>query len=148
MITDIDGNPEKQSDYYPYSGEIPISGTDPNHCKFTGKERDGESGLDYFIHRHYASTMGRFMQPDPAGMMAVDLGSPQTLNRYTYVLNNPLSLVDPFGLDCAYLNSSGTGVENGGIDQNSSSGECGKTGGYWQDRRLQRFCLSWKAAVG
>jgi RHS repeat-associated protein len=97
----------------------------------TGKERDGESGLDYFIHRHYASTMGRFMQPDPAGMMAVDIGSPQTLNRYTYVLNNPLSLVDPFGLDCAYLNSSGTGVEKGGIDQNSSSGECGKTGGYW-----------------
>jgi RHS repeat-associated protein len=39
--------------------------------KFTGKERDAESGLDYFIHRHYASTMGRFMQPDPAGMMAV-----------------------------------------------------------------------------
>jgi hypothetical protein len=75
--------------------------------------------------------MGRFMTPDPAGMMAVDIGSPQTLNRYAYVVNNPLSLVDPFGLDCVYLNSGGTGVDNGGIDQNSNSGECGRTGGYW-----------------
>jgi hypothetical protein len=49
------------------------------------------------------------------------------------VLNNPLSFIDPFGLDCAYLNSSGSGIEKGGIDQNSSSGECGKTGGYWVD---------------
>ena len=115
----------------PFGEDLTCSGPEVSPLHFTGKERDGESGLDYFIHRHYASTMGRFMQPDPAGMMAVDIGSPQTLNRYTYVLNNPLSLVDPFGLDCAYLNSSGTGVEKGGIDQNSSSGECGKTGGYW-----------------
>src|SRR5207253_871069 len=81
--------------------------------------------------RHFSSSFGRFMQPDPAGMMAVDIGSPQTLNRYAYVLNNPLSFTDPFGLDCVYLNSSGTAVEKNGVDQNSSSGECGKTGGYW-----------------
>jgi len=99
--------------------------------KSTGKERDSESGLDYFGFRHYASTMGRFMTPDPAGMMAVDIGSPQTLNRYAYVINNPLNLIDPFGLDCVYLNSSGTGVEKGGVDQNSSTAECGQTGGYW-----------------
>ncbi len=49
------------------------------------------------------------------------------------MLNNPLSFTDPFGLDCVYLNASGTGIENNGIDQNSSSKECGKTGGYWVD---------------
>lgn len=65
--------------------------------------------------------------------MAVDTASPQTLNRYAYVLNNPLSLVDPFGLDCVYLNSSGRDVEHGGIDQDSSRTECGWTGGYWVD---------------
>jgi hypothetical protein len=69
------------------------------------------------------------MTPDPAGMMAVDIASPQTLNRYAYVLNNPLSFIDPFGLDCAYLTDSGKGVES--VDQGGTSGECGKTGGYW-----------------
>jgi RHS repeat-associated protein len=64
--------------------------------KFTGKERDAESGLDDFEARHYASTMGRFMQPDPVGGHNED---PQTLNRYAYVRNNPLSLTDPTGLD-------------------------------------------------
>jgi RHS repeat-associated protein len=131
VVTDASGNIVKESDYYPYGGEIAVSGSDANRYKFTSKERDPESGLDHFQFRNYSSSMGRWMIPDPAGMMAVDIGSPQTLNRYSYVLNNPLSFTDPFGLDCAYLNSSGTGVEKGGIDQHSSSGECGKTGGYW-----------------
>jgi RHS repeat-associated protein len=134
MSATVDQTSNESCMNLPFGDDLTCTGTavgEVSPLHFTGKERDGESGLDYFIHRHYASTMGRFMQPDPAGMMAVDIGSPQTLNRYTYVLNNPLSLVDPFGLDCAYLNSSGTGVAKGGIDQNSSSGECGKTGGYW-----------------
>jgi RHS repeat-associated protein len=116
-------------DYLPFGEQI-AGDTGTTH-KFTGKERDSESGLDHLQFRKFSSAMGRFMSPDPAGMMAVDIGSPQTLNRYSYVLNNPLTFTDPFGLDCAYLNSSGTGIEKGGIDQNSSAGECGKTGGYW-----------------
>jgi RHS repeat-associated protein len=63
---------------------------------FTGKERDTESGNDYFGARYYASSMGRFMSPDPMGGHLED---PQTLNRYVYVRNNPLSLTDPTGLD-------------------------------------------------
>ncbi len=97
----------------------------------TGKERDTESGLDHFKFRSYSSTMGRWMSPDPAGMMAVDIADPQSLNRYAYVQNNPLSFVDPLGLDCAYLNASGTAIEKGGVDQHSNAGECGKNGGYW-----------------
>jgi RHS repeat-associated protein len=102
--------------------------------RYTGKERDTESGLDHFQFRSYASTMGRWMSPDPAGMMAADIEFPQTLNRYAYVNNNPLGFTDPLGLDCAYLNNSGSGVES--FDQHSSSGECGKTGGYWVDGGL------------
>lgn len=64
--------------------------------KFTGKERDAESNLDFFGARHYASSLGRFMSPDPLGGHNED---PQTLNRYAYVRNNPLSLTDPTGLD-------------------------------------------------
>jgi RHS repeat-associated protein len=59
---------------------------------FTGKERDSESGLDYFGARYYGSSMGRFMSPDPLGGHLED---PQTLNRYQYVQNNPLTLTDP-----------------------------------------------------
>jgi RHS repeat-associated protein len=70
--------------------------------KFTGKERDTESGNDYFGARYYASSMGRFMSPDPTGGKIED---PQSLNRYAYVRNNPLSFTDPtglnFGLPCS-----------------------------------------------
>jgi len=112
------------------------SGTDDNNIHLTGKERDTESGLDYFGARYYGSSMGRFLSPDPAGMQAADLEFPQSLNRYAYVWNNPLSFTDPTGLDCAYLNDAGTGLEKGGLDQSSSSGECGRTGGYWVDGGL------------
>jgi RHS repeat-associated protein len=64
--------------------------------KFTGKERDTESGLDNFEARYTGSSLGRFMSPDPLAGHTVD---PQTLNRYAYVRNNPLNLTDPTGLD-------------------------------------------------
>jgi RHS repeat-associated protein len=67
----------------------------------TGKERDTESGNDYFGARYYASSMGRWMSPDwnekvePVPYSKLD--DPQTLNLYTYVLNNPLVLADADG---------------------------------------------------
>jgi RHS repeat-associated protein len=68
---------------------------------YTGKERDAESGLDYFGARYYASTMGRFMSPDWAAKAEPvpysKLDDPQTLNLYSYVRNNPLGGVDPDG---------------------------------------------------
>jgi RHS repeat-associated protein len=71
------------------------------HYKFTGKERDTESGLDYFGARYYASNMGRFMSPDwsakqePVPYSVLD--NPQSLNLYQYVGNNPLSKADKDG---------------------------------------------------
>src|ERR1700689_933152 len=71
--------------------------------KLTGKERDAESGLDYFGARYYASSMGRFMSPDWAAKAQpvpyADLTNPQSLNLYSYVGNNPLSHTDPDGHD-------------------------------------------------
>jgi RHS repeat-associated protein len=64
--------------------------------RYTGKERDAESGLDYFGARYYGSNMGRFMSPDDFGGHLED---PQTLNRYAYVRNNPLRYTDPTGHD-------------------------------------------------
>ena len=45
--------------------------------QFTGKQRDSGSNLDYFWARHYSSTLGRWMSPDPSGIALADLGNPQ-----------------------------------------------------------------------
>ncbi|MGA3093247.1 MAG: RHS repeat-associated core domain-containing protein [Terriglobales bacterium] len=76
----------------------------PSPYKFTGKERDTESGNDYFGARYYASTMGRFMTPDPSNL-SVDFWLPQTWNRYAYALNNPLAVVDRNGLWPWYIHN-------------------------------------------
>jgi len=69
---------------------------DATEHHYTGKERDTESGNDYFGARYYASPMGRFMSPDPM-MASGHLLNPQSWNRYSYSLNNPLKFVDPDG---------------------------------------------------
>ena len=70
----------------------------PLTYKFTGKERDSESGLDNFEARYYGSSLGRFMRPDPANLGAID-ENPQSWNGYAYVGNNPLNALDPNGED-------------------------------------------------
>ena len=69
--------------------------------RYTGKERDTESGNDYFGARYYASSMGRWLSPDPLYLELHRLTDPQQLNLYSYVRNNPLSLTDPDGHDIA-----------------------------------------------
>jgi len=80
---------------------VGIGGTDATEHHFTGKERDAESGNDYFGARYYASSMGRWLSPDwSAKVMPVPyakLDDPQSLNLYAYVRNNPLTRVDPDG---------------------------------------------------
>jgi len=77
------------------------TGDDATEHHFTGKERDTESGNDYFGARYYASTMGRFMSPDWSAKVApipyAKLDNPQTLNLYVYLRNNPLAGVDADG---------------------------------------------------
>jgi RHS repeat-associated protein len=70
--------------------------------KFTGKERDADSGLDMFGARYYGSSLGRFMTPDwatkPTNVPYAHFGNPQSLNLYSYVQNNPTTVGDPDGL--------------------------------------------------
>jgi RHS repeat-associated protein len=76
--------------------------------KFTGKERDSESGLDYFGARHYASSMGRWMVPDLVNVTEDRVVNPaNTLNKYVYGGNNPLKYVDPDGRDITYFYDQG-----------------------------------------
>ncbi|MGB0064807.1 MAG: RHS repeat-associated core domain-containing protein, partial [Terracidiphilus sp.] len=85
----------------PYGDGVACSGDIPDPHHFTGKERDAESGNDYFGARYYASTMGRWLSPDwsakeePVPYAKMD--DPQTLNLYAYMQNNPLGGVDADG---------------------------------------------------
>jgi RHS repeat-associated protein len=98
-------NPVKaRHDYLPFGEEITVSLggrtaaqgyiADSVRQKFTGKQRDVETGLDYFGARYYSSATGRFTSPDSLGGDSIN---PQTLNLYIYVSNNPLAFVDPTG---------------------------------------------------
>jgi len=82
--------------YAPF-GEWYING--PADSFFTGvAQSDAAADMKAFLARDYHTTQGRWLTPDPAGLEAVDLTNPQTLNRYAYVLGNPLGLVDPSGM--------------------------------------------------
>jgi RHS repeat-associated protein len=97
VVTNATGTIVEESDYYPFGGERVITNSDPNQYKFTGKERDGESGLDYFGARYLSANLGRFATPDPVHFQAEMLSDPQRFNLYGYVRNNPLFFVDPKG---------------------------------------------------
>ncbi|HEV2464262.1 MAG TPA: RHS repeat-associated core domain-containing protein [Acidobacteriaceae bacterium] len=87
----------------PFGDGLTSSGncSDSSELHFTGKERDAESGNDYFGARYYASNMGRFLTPDWAAKAVTvpyaSFGDPQTLNLYVYVENGPLNRVDADG---------------------------------------------------
>jgi RHS repeat-associated protein len=71
--------------------------------KFTSKERDVETGLDYFGARYYSSTQGRFTSPDPVMLSPERLVNPQMINLYSYAVNNPFSYADPTGMENVQL---------------------------------------------
>jgi RHS repeat-associated protein len=74
-------------------------GNDAVNQKFTAKERDSESGLDYFGARYYGSALGRLTSADPKEFTSRTIENPQKWNKYAYVINNPLLRIDPDGDD-------------------------------------------------
>jgi RHS repeat-associated protein len=101
MITDSTGQVVARYDYRPFGdpcGSLcgTISAPDPR--QFAGKERDQETGLDYFGARYYAGGTGRFTTVDP-GHVGGTVLDPQSWNAYAYARNNPLRMIDPDGTD-------------------------------------------------
>jgi RHS repeat-associated protein len=109
VITDQNGNIVSRRDFMPF-GEDLYAGTpyrtsvsgykvfgDSVRQRFTGYERDEETGLDFAEARYYKNDQGRFTAVDP--LLASGISTdPQTFNRYVYVMNNPLYYTDSNGL--------------------------------------------------
>jgi RHS repeat-associated protein len=95
-VADATGTTLRRHDYQPFGEEInPQAGSDAR--RFTEKERDTETGLDYFGARYYAQMVGRFGAIDPLMGADTALLDPQRWNRYSYVGNRPTRLIDPDG---------------------------------------------------
>ena len=87
-----------QSDMTPF-GQVMNSHSDADEVPFTGGEQyDTETGLYSYKYRSYNPLLGRWMSPDPSGEEYASLRNPQSLNLYSYVINDPLKLVDQSGL--------------------------------------------------
>jgi RHS repeat-associated protein len=106
LVTSAAGAERQCLDYLPF-GEQMVQGmgargacyanANEPRVKFTGKERDAETGLDYFGARYFSGAQGRFTSPDPL-LNSGQPWEPQSWNHYAYALNNPLRFVDPNGL--------------------------------------------------
>jgi RHS repeat-associated protein len=101
VITDAAGIIKSESDFYPWGGELQFVNNDSNHYKFTGKERDSETQLDYFGARYYSNGLGRWISADwsatPVPVPYADFGDPQSLNLYGYVRDIPTTGIDADG---------------------------------------------------
>ena len=102
MQTTSGGNQQETCLSNPFGDGLTCTGgTDATEQHFTGKDRDVESGLDYFYARYYSSNLGRFMTPDwagkPTAVPYANFGDPQSLNLYAYVRNNPNTGIDVDG---------------------------------------------------
>jgi len=103
MQTNAAGQEEEMCYSYPFGDGLTCTGSaaDSTEHHFTAKERDTESGLDYFYARYYSSDLARFMTPDwaakPTAVPYAEFGDPQSLDLYRYVRSNPMRETDQDG---------------------------------------------------
>jgi len=86
--------------------------------------QDSANNTYHTLNRDLSPTQGRWLTPDPAGMAAVDPTNPQSWNRYAYVTNNPVSMIDPLGLNG---DDGGGGDDSGGGTGGEYNGSFGGT---------------------
>jgi RHS repeat-associated protein len=137
LVTDASGTPLQRFDYAPFGEEIPqgFDGRSSEYstghyptatlgvasAKFTSKERDAETGLDFFGARYYSSPQGRFTSPDEP-FADQNFSYPQSWNLYAYGRNNPLRFFDLDGHKCVQTSNgqaddgTGGGCEAAGVD--------------------------------
>ncbi|MEO0987420.1 MAG: SpvB/TcaC N-terminal domain-containing protein [Cyanobacteria bacterium J06639_14] len=94
---DANGEVIAYEEYHPYGTTAYQAGRSAaevslKRYRYTGMERDEETGLAYHAARYYAPWLGRWLNPDPIGIQG-------GLNLYQYALNRPSNLIDPDGLE-------------------------------------------------
>jgi RHS repeat-associated protein len=126
------------------------SGTDLDAYHYATLDYDPETATDHAQFRQDSSAQGHFMSPDPyAG--SYDMGNPQSMNRYAYVMNNPLAYIDPLGLQCSGGYTIVVGAyEVGGWDPVACSGGEGWGGGDGSNGSAYRLqpLMPMRASVG
>ena len=122
MVISGTGAVEDESDYSPFGTEYVLTNSGLNHYKFTSKERDLESGLDYFGARYYWNGLGRFITPDWAAKATAvpyaEFADPQSLNLYSYVRNVLTSRYDPDG-HCDWCQKLKNAITGNGLNTNA-----------------------------
>jgi len=93
-MSDVNGSKVEGTEYMPFGSMRDHTGTAVSNYKYTDQEQDTETGLYYYHARYYDPIIGRFISADAIVQAFTD---PQTLNRYSYVRNNPLIYTDPSG---------------------------------------------------
>ena len=94
LVTDVDGNKVEEIFYKPFGEAVQDTGGLSLNHKYTGQELDAETGLYFYNARYYNPKLGKFVSADS---VVPDPVNPQSLNRYSYVINNPLRYSDPTG---------------------------------------------------
>ena len=140
---------------YPYGDGLSCSGPDEDATEqhFTGKEYDVESGNYYFGARYDADNYGRFLTPDWSATAEpvpyAKLDDPQSLNLYSYVLNNPLGGIDPDGHCCLDETIVALSTLAGGAYGTYTGAEAGALGGtLWSPVAGLWEAVSLVASVG
>jgi RHS repeat-associated protein len=112
VMTDSSGNKIGEQGHFPY-GETWYLNNTTTKWEFTTYERDSESGNDYAMARYHVNRLGRFSSPD---LFSGSAGDPQSLNKFSYVRNDPANGVDPSGMVSCWWPDSCGGEDPGGGD--------------------------------
>jgi RHS repeat-associated protein len=125
VVTDQAGALYQNLAYYPY-GETRVNSLAPAagvFYKYTGQMLDDSTGLYFYGARYYDPKVGRFISADS---IVQSMRNPQFLNRYSYVMNNPIKLIDPSG-HVATCGVWGSACSNSGVNNPCGNGNCGPT---------------------
>jgi RHS repeat-associated protein len=157
MIVDKSGSLSgvRRHDYLPFGEEL-YTGVgqmrtlalgftgDSTRQKFTGYEDDAETGLNYAEARYQSPMQGRFTSVDPLGASA-SAANPQSLNRYSYVENDPVNSVDPDGLMTFMIDGMECSAQTAGLFLHSGAGVPGPLSTVRYDYQMNTFV--WFTAV-